>query len=351
VDSKLIQKFYRGECTPEEFAAVLEWFEKEKLNSSQEQAINRFWQEAENEKRNKEFAQDAAGILNNINKVIDGQQDGLGCPLSITEEENVHTLKTDQRTWLLKAVAAVVLPICFLWLFTNYFSNTNKQKIVSRLITKEAVLGTRETISLEDGSKIILNAGSKISYQEPFSTYKREITLSGEAFFEVAKDSLRPFIVRTSNITTQALGTSFNIKYHSKENNISVALATGSVKIKEEAKEGSNQIARLEPGQQLVYERVDHTYQVEAYDSNEVLAWREGILYFKKAKLSQVIEKLKSWYGVEIEIKGKVSSNDKEKLYTGVYDNQSLDDVLEGISFVKDFTYTKNGNKLILKFN
>ena len=351
MDSKLIQKFYRGECTPEEFAAVLEWFEKEKLNPSQEQAINRFWQEAENEKQNKEFTQDAAGILNKINKIIDNQLNESTSPLSITEEENVHTIKTDRRTWILKAVAAVVLPICFLWLFTNYFCNTNKQEIISRLITKETVLGTRETISLEDGSKITLNAGSKISYQEPFSTDKREITLSGEAFFEVAKDSLRPFIVKTSNITTQALGTSFNIKYRLKNNNIEVALATGSVKIDEEVKEGSNQIARLEPGQQLLYEQIDHNYKVKAYDAMEVLAWREGILYFKKAKLSQVIEKLESWYGVEIEIKGKVTSKDKEKLYTGVYNNQSLDDVLEGISFVKDFTYTKNGNKLTLKFN
>lgn len=349
MDSSLIEKFFRGECSPEEVAELLDWFEEEKLNPSQEQDMYRFWQKAEKEKQNKEFTQNAARILAGINKAIDSQENELARSSSSREEENKHSIKICQWKWIFKAVAAVLLPVCFVWLFTNYFSA--EDRVVSRLVTMKVLLGMRETICLEDGSKITLNAGSKISYQEPFSAYKREITLSGEAFFEVAKDSLRPFIVKTGNLATQALGTSFNIQYRSAENAISVALATGSVKIEEAAKGGSSQIAKLKPGQQLVYDRTDQDYKVSAYDAMEVFAWRDGVLYFKKANLSQVVEKLESWYGVKIEITGKVSGKERAKLYTGAYDNQSLDEVLEGISFVKGFTYEKKSNKIILKFN
>jgi transmembrane sensor len=129
-----------------------------------------------------------------------------------------------------------------------------------------------------------------------------------------------------------------------------VALATGAVKIKRQTKTGSRQLARLQPGQQLVYDRKDQGYTVSAYDSLEVLAWRTGVLYFKKATLSQVVEKLENWYGVDLELQGQVSGKDNQWLYTGSYDNQRLEDVLEGISFVKGFTYQKKGNKMILRF-
>jgi transmembrane sensor len=349
VDSRLIEKFFRGGCSQKEVAEILDWFEKEDFNLNQEQDLYRFWQETADIKQHKEFTRDAARILAGINKAIDSQEKEPERSPASGKVAHGPALKPGHRAWIAKAVAAVFLLTCFLWLFTCHFSA--EERGAPRVITQEALPGTRKTISLEDGSKITLNAGSKISYQEPFSAYNREITLRGEAFFEVAQDSLRPFIVRTGHLTTQALGTSFNIKYRVAAKEIAVALATGSVKIAQQAKAGSFQIARLAPGQQLVYNQADKGYRVTAFDPMAVLAWREGILYFKKANLNQVVETLESWYGVEIELVGKVTGKEKERLYTGAYDNQSLADVLEGISFVKGFTYEKKGNRMVLRFN
>jgi transmembrane sensor len=349
VDSKLIEKYFRGECSPEEVAEILGWFEKEELNPDQEQDLFRLWQQAGQEKEKPEFSRQAASIFAGINQAIDRQEQERASGPASRQQEQGPSRKNGRRQVLWQAVAAIVIVGGFLGLFNGFF--LTQDQVVDRLITQEALPGTRKILRLPDGSSITLHAGSKITYQEPFPAHQRAFTLSGEAFFEVAKDSLRPFIVRTGDLTTQALGTSFNIQYQASAKDISVALATGSVKIERQAPAGSRPVARLRPGQQLVYHRITQAYTVSPYDPKEVLAWRRGVLYFKKANLSQVVEKLESWYGVEIELKGQGTGKDSQWLYTGAYDNQRLDDVLAGISFVKDFTYQKQGNKIILKFN
>lgn len=324
----------------------MDWFEKEDLDPSQEQEWYRFWQEAADSRQHHDFTRDAASILAGINQAIDGQEQQAPVP---GRQAKDPARPPGPGPWIYKAVAAVVLLAGFLWLFTWYFPAADRE--AARLVTRKALPGIRERIHLEDGSSITLHAGSEITYQQPFPGNKREITLRGEAFFEVAKDSLRPFIVRTGQLSTRALGTSFNIKYHLAAKDIAVALATGAVQIARQAKAGLYPVVSLAPGQQLLYDQAAKGYRVTPYDPVEVLGWREGILVFKKADLSQVVAQLETWYGVEIEIAGKVSREEKERLYTGAYDNQSLDDVLKGISFVKDFSYVKKGRKMILKFN
>lgn len=348
MDSKLINKYFRGECSPEEVQQVLNWFGKNSVDPIQEQEMYQLWQASESDQENIAFAQDSARMLAGINEKID-RLENSSVNKNIPEIAKVTVKQRVEWKCLMKAAAAVFLPLCFVWLFIS--NNTNKDKVFSRLTTIETLPGVRKTLKLEDGSKITINGGSKVSYQKPFSRYTREITLRGEAFFEVAKDSLRPFIVKTGSLSTQALGTSFNIKYHVEDNDISVALATGSVKIEKQTKEGNSPIARLEPGKQLIFDKANQSYKVAAYDSLDILGWREGFLYFKKANLDQVVKKLESLYGIEIELTGKVPGNEKEWHYTGTYYNESLENVLEGIAFVKSFSYEKKDSKVYIKFN
>jgi ferric-dicitrate binding protein FerR (iron transport regulator) len=352
MDSKKLEKFYRGECSPQEAEEVLAWFKEEELKPAQEQDLYGIWQEAEKEEYGQEFTPDTAGrILAGLSRAIDEREEGrLGSQPS-GEERGGHFTQAPQWRWALKAAAAILLPVCFLWLFMRHSSEGGGVP-VPRTVMVEACAGTRETISLEDGSRITLNTGGRVTYQEPFPSHGREITLSGEAFFVVAKDSLRPFVVRTGPLSTQALGTSFNISHRPGERGIAVALATGAVQIEKRAEGVSGgQLARLEPGQRLVYDWPDHSYRVEDYDPMEVLGWREGILYFNRAKLDQVIERLERWYGIDIQITGRGPDEEKEWFYTGTFDNQSLEHVLEGISFVKRFSYERRGNKVILEFD
>lgn len=317
----------------------MDWFKEEELTPDQEQELFGLWQQAAGEKQHQEFDRDADRILAGINQSIDSPH----------QAPAAKSRRLQAGRWIFQAAASLLLLAGFLWLFTVYFGA--EDPVASRLVTRQTPPGTRQRITLEDGSKITMHAGSRVSYRQPFPVHKREITLEGEAFFEVAKDSRRPFVVTTGQLKTRALGTSFNIRYRPQSREISVALATGAVKIERQAQAGRSPVARLRPGQQLVYDRVGQHYTVGPYDSMEVLAWRTGVLYFKKATLSQVVEKLETWYGVDIELQGQVSGKDSPWHYTGAYDNQRLDDVLEGISFVKGFTYQRKGKKMILKFN
>jgi len=347
MNSKLLEKYFKGACSPEEVQEVLNWFKSEELNQKQEQDLNQLWQEAEEEKENTKFTVSTNRLFDKINQAIDNP-DVTSVRVSKAEAELVPV----KSKWpgLFRIAAAVLIPLCFLWVYATYFSRKESATPI-KYVTMQPAPNARRIINLEDGSKITLNAGSQVSYPEHFPKFKREIKLSGEAFFEIAKDKQRPFIVKTGTISTQALGTSFNIKFHPEDNFISVALATGSVKIDKHIAAGSRQIAQLIPGQQLVYNKTKQKYQILTYEPLEVLGWREGILSFKKASLNQVTHKLEDWYGIEIEVAGKVPVKKAEWNYTGSYQNQSLDDVLKGIGFVKDFTYEKKGDKIKIKFN
>jgi ferric-dicitrate binding protein FerR (iron transport regulator) len=349
MDIKKLERFYRGECSPREAEEVLGWFRSEELSPRQEQELYELWQEAEKEEHGRVFPQEtASSILADLNRAID-ERELVASKRS--GESRSFFLPAGQRKWVLAAAAAVLLPVFFLWLFTDY-SSAGGEAHVARLITVEAPAGSRETVLLEDGSRITLNAGGKVSYWERFPSHRREITLSGEAFFEVAKDSLRPFVVKTGPLSTQALGTSFNISHQPGEDGIYVALATGAVQVEHRGDGGTGSgVTRLAPGQQLVYGQSGRAYKIEGYDNLEVLGWREGILYFNKAGLDRVIERLERWYGVDIQIIGEGPGKEVEWHYTGTYDNQSLENVLEGISFVKRFSYERKGNKVIVKFN
>ena len=339
MDSKLLQKFYRNECTPEEVKEVLRWFEQEKPRQEEEQAMNLIWQEAERDKEEPAFAHDADRILENILAKKD---------LATSQEPGGHTSVRQLYpvTWkkYLRIAAALLIPVLGIsLLFVRY-----RQHSAGQMVTVEAQPGVRKTVTLADGSVVKLHSGSSLSYPERFGD-TREISLSGEAFFEVAKDSLRPFVVHTGQVSTQALGTSFNISYEDKDSTVSIALATGLVKIEHKSAERARQLALLEPGQQLVYHKQAQRFEVSDFDREKVLGWKEGVLHFQDASLTDVVEELERWYGVQVEVEGQaLSKASADWHYTGKYEKQSLEAVLQGISFVKKVSYRRSGDGTII---
>jgi ferric-dicitrate binding protein FerR (iron transport regulator) len=344
MDKNLLEKYFSGACSPEEVEQVLDWFKSTELNAAQEQEMLQLWQAPELEKEAAAFAS-ADQVLARIQEALTAQKQGYSSGPQAGREESLPPKKQAKWKFLLK-VAAVLAPVCFWWLFLH---PGEENQAATRLVSMAAAPGRQRTLHLADGSTITLNAGSKVSYHQPFQ-HKREIILRGEAFFEVAKDSLHPFIVKTGVLTTQALGTSFNIKYRPKEADILVTLLTGVVKIEKEGSRARSQIARLKPGQQLVYNKGSQGYKVDGYDQQEVISWRRGILYFKQADVDQVVEKLESWYGIDVELIGRTPEQGKAWTYTGSYQSQNLESVLEGIAFVNHITYEIAGKKVSIKF-
>lgn len=343
MNSKLLEKFYRNECTPDEVKEVLHWFEQEQPGRKEELEMHAMWQEAEAEQSAPVYTHDAEKILQNIMaRKVEQSVEGAGVHVPVREMYPM--------TWkkYLRIAAALLIPVlCISLLFINY-----RQRDTEMMLTVEALPGVKKTITLADGSVVKLHSGSSLSYPKSFGD-TREISLKGEAFFEVAKDSLRPFIVHTGQVSTQALGTSFNINSEGKDSTISIALATGVVKIDKHQNASAQQMAVLHPGQQLVYKKQEQTFNVAAFDQEKVLGWKEGLLYFKNASLEEVVEELERWYGVQIEVQGlQAKGKQSDWQYTGKYDSQSLEAVLQGISFVKKVSYQKAADgSIILSLN
>lgn len=339
MNSQLLEKFYKKECTPEEVKEVLRWFEQEEPGREESKAMHAVWQQAESTKEESAYAHDAEKIFTSILA-----KKNVSEPKNETPVVQLHP--TPWKKYL-SVAAALLLPILCIWVLVQQSRKGEAQE----LVTVMAQAGEMKSVTLADGSIVQLHANSSISYPKDF-TGRREITLEGEAFFEVAHDKEHPFTVHTGKLSTQALGTSFNIRHLKEDSTTRVALATGAVRVSQQGSKMVQQLTVLEPGQELVYNKRGATYQVADFDRESVLGWKGGVLYFKSASLAEVVQELERWYGVEVEVQGAEANSSKaDWRYSGSYKQQPIETVLEGISFVKKLNYSMpDSGTVILSF-
>jgi len=246
--------------------------------------------------------------------------------------------------WYFYRAAAIVFIILTSWILLKEQQEPVLPIEQVKLIEKENPPGQRSRIYLSDGTVVYLNANSKISYQENFEPGQRLVHLSGEAFFQVAKDSLRPFTVMSGELSTTALGTQFNVAAFSGEDVVKINLLEGMVEVKGQT---NQQRLILDEKQAVHYKKELQELQKAAFNYAEAIAWKDGILYFKKTTLKQVISQLERWYGVQISVSG---SPEKPKVISGRFENESLENVLQSISFPGGFSFEIDGKKVELNY-
>jgi transmembrane sensor len=205
--------------------------------------------------------------------------------------------------------------------------------------------GVKSNLTLQDGSKVILNSGSTLRYIKNFEVDRRELFLTGEAYFEVVKDSLRPFTVKTGHVSTTALGTSFNISAYANESH-DVYLLTGRVNVTLDF-EQSCQID-LYPGEALSVEIGKGSHKKHRFSEEKVLAWTKKTILFEQTPIEEAIRVLENWYGVKIEVLNRPS---KGLLLSGRFVDQTLKGVLEGLSYSARFDFQVDGDRVTLNFD
>jgi transmembrane sensor len=221
---------------------------------------------------------------------------------------------------------------------------TQAQAIDVATITKSVNKGQKLKIHLPDGSFVWLNSESSISYPDRFTGPERVVELSGEAFFEVVKNSDQPFVVHAGELSTHVMGTTFNVRNFENEDHIDVALLTGMVKVNS----GNHSEGHvLNPGEKLSYSIGKKEYKMQPFDELEEMGWKDGILFFNNASYEDVVNTLERWYGVEFITVKKDTSPWK---FSGEFRNEYLDIVLKSISYSKNFTYIIDQNKVYIKF-
>ncbi|MGF1922800.1 MAG: FecR family protein [Bacteroidia bacterium] len=179
--------------------------------------------------------------------------------------------------------------------------------------TIETPKGGQYQIYLPDGTKVWLNAASSLKYPERFHTKERKVTLTGEAYFEVAKDKSHPFIVHTEGNgklaqDVEVLGTHFNVNAYMDDQSTKTTLVEGSVKVSSLASKKSN---LLTPGQQSVLS--DHSFLVKSIDTGDDTAWKDGLFRFNNANLKNILYQLERWYDIKIDYR-----NIPHKRYNGM---------------------------------
>lgn len=200
--------------------------------------------------------------------------------------------------------------------------------------------GGQYQVVLSDGTKVWLNAASSIRYPTVFSGKLREVTLTGEAYFEVAKNKERPFQIKVEAMKIAVLGTHFNVNAYEDEPEIKTSLLEGSVQITK-----GNTSGLLKPGQQAVVTNKSDKIKTSNVDLTEVVAWKNGLFRFEGADITTIMREIGRWYDVEIVYAGKLPNN---RFVGKISRKVELSEVLKILALSK-VKFTVAGKKIIVQ--
>ncbi|MCI2227626.1 DUF4974 domain-containing protein [Polaribacter sp. MSW13] len=378
--NRLIEKFLKGNCSQEEISILNDFLNKKQIKELDVEFL-KAW-ESEN--------QDDSMML---------KEEFIWCKLNdkLNEEKRIHTLKPLKKNslyTLLKYAAIFIGIITTSFYVYNYTMQQEKEekfvkirlsdgsikkiktkskqdtlrnkttkiatlkenqliyfvkdknKKTTKLVYNELIVpyGKKFQVILSDGSHVFLNSGSSLKYPVEFiKGQKREVFLSGEGYFKVAKNTEDSFIVNTKELSTKVYGTEFNISSYENEEKVNVVLVEGSVGVYN--KQNNNKESRLKPNQMASYSKQVHKIKVDFVEIDSHIAWIDNVLLFRNEKFSVILKKLERHYGVEF-VYNKESFSDER--FTGRFEVESIEDVLNTINKVLDFNYIKNNKQIII---
>lgn len=230
-------------------------------------------------------------------------------------------------------------------------SYTSKNKSSEVLYNELSIpYGKQFDLVLADGTQVTLNAGSSIKYPTQFAKAgNRKVFLKGEAYFDVAKDKVRPFVVNTGVIDVEVLGTQFNVSHYPEDAHINTVLVEGSVKIYEENnKEDETSSRLLTPGHKAAWSNEKKEMTVEKVDVSAYIAWKEGIMKFDNISFRDIRKKLERHFNVEIE--NEYHFLDKQ-FYTATFKEESIEEILNAFREDTPFKYEISENKIVITSN
>ena len=279
-----------------------------------------------------------------------------------TPRQDVKKLKLWQGTrWLSAAVVLLALVSLGWWLARN--SQPGPASITYRDLIDHAPVTLTEVVnkapsvqrlSLPDGSTVTLQPGSKLSYEPEFMGKQREVYLSGEAFFEVAKNPERPFFVYADQLVTKVLGTSFTIKAQPGEDQIQVLVKTGRVSVYANTDKNTNQVPTptnemvLTPNQKVVFRAREKQFARSLVEAPELLpvAEKRPDFVFKGTPIKEVFKTLEKAYGIEVIFDEEIMQN---CYLTGTFTDETLFEKLDLITRILNAAYEQIDGQILIR--
>ncbi|MFN8254533.1 MAG: FecR family protein [Bacteroidales bacterium] len=342
IDILLISKYLTGECNDLEIARVEEW-----ISSSNEN-------EVEFRKLKNAFELAAAGISkihwkntsakeNILLKIISRQAQPATEPEKKKNFQNINI-------WFQYAAALFLLTGIGTILYFTLLKSGIPDDSFSKLTAISSPKGSKSMLSLYDGTKIWLNAGSTIKFDNFFNEKNRNLILEGEAYFEVAKNQAIPFLVKAGDIVVQATGTVFNVKAYPDEKVIETTLVEGSVTVG--INNGPKNAVNLMPNEQVFYYKSDkinkegsRLIKSKGIDTEIYTSWINDKLQINGERLGALAIKLERKYDVTIHIEDEKLKNLQ---FTGILENETIEQILEIIRISSSVKYRIDGREIWL---
>lgn len=351
----LISRYLSGDATAEERASLMKALQEDPGLKLQFELLQQLWMagdpaketDVENEKI-KKILQLAA-----VEEVLEQP------PLVEMETGEAPRRKFRFTKWMAAAITAgIIVSTWAIWQFKQQPIPQPANEIVAHK-------GSRTRTLLPDGSIVWLNAGSTLSYDPVFDGPKREIILNGEAFFDIAPQANRPFIVHAGNIDIKVLGTAFNVKSYADDHTVETTLLRGLVQLSRKDKPDEKPIL-LKPHQKLVMEKemkeedagkkddIDRmpVQSVLQLDSNlqefelPETAWIYNRLEFRGDGFPELAKKLERWYNITIHFEDEAVQS---LTFNGSLENETVEQAFRALQVAVPFSFTIKGNELFIR--
>lgn len=316
---QILKQFFLNSYPPEIEEKVQKWIIKDKWTVEKNNAMSAIWDEME------------IAPNDNTYKALDRVRN------KIKQLENQKKHLRIRRVLL--GSAAVIIPVLLI-LGSYLYINQGVEMI--EVVTSS---NQQKQCTLADGTIILLNSGTKITYPSKFKDSTRVVTLDGEAYFSVTSDAAKPFIVKTNNLSVRVLGTKFNISAYPTNDRTIATLNSGKIQVDiQSGKTDSKYI--LKPNQEIVFNKIDNSVLINTV-TGENSSWKDGSLVFQDATFNDIVNTIERRYGVTIDYSKQTFQNTP---YTIKFiHNESLEDVLNVLQdVVGGFEYKKENSKITI---
>lgn len=258
--------------------------------------------------------------------------------------------KQRRNAWMWYSIASTVL-LCLAIGMSFYAGKLKNAPVETPQLTAQqparivTPLGSRTEAILPDGTHVWLNSGTELSFAYDLQKGVRKAALDGEAYFEVTRDTLHPFIVQTKELSVKVLGTKFNVKAYSRDESENVSLLSGRVNISVEQNQSTEYM--LLPHHQLNLDVEARNVELHSFAGNEVIAWIEGGYGFTNLKFGQIVKDLERKYGTEIVLKSKRLRN---QTFSGFFPpDYTLQQIFREIDVERRHVWFKRNNQWIIR--
>jgi ferric-dicitrate binding protein FerR (iron transport regulator) len=345
-----VKNYISGNYTEEDRLFVEKWISVDSDREALLAQLEKIWKESEGLKQLSEKEIDCAW-----RSVKTKMGQGITVDVQVNQErrkKGIRAKRLESNSWvgsIWKLAAIILLGFGLYSLIPQQISNEVSEDIQEAIKDKRVIkaeYGEQIRFRLSDQSVVTLNGGSEVSFSENYGLNDREITLSGEAYFEVNNTGqMYPLMVITDKAVVTDIGTSFNVNAYKEKETTDIVVADGEIEVRLNT-ENTSPAINLRQGDMVKVEGSEDEFTIQKVDLENALGWMQGKLTFENERFEDIVYRLERFYNIDIEI--AVDSLNNERI-TASFENEQLERVLNVLAVSLSTDYEQNGSVIVFQ--